>query len=567
MPTPWHLRLLPGRTRRRSKSLSERALSLLRRAIENGFSNYKHLQEYADLDPLRKLPAFADIMKAGHLDRSYAAVWAGDFRFEASPLFGLDTDAQLQQCRELASQGYRMVALSVARTSAEGPPITASVWHRPVITEETKDRLAERQARAAIALLRMGQVEEVIPLLRHSADPRLRSFIVNWLNPLGADPKAIVAALDRIDPSIKPTLAEPPKAMDAILFHPETSQRRALILALGTYGTEGLSFGEREPLIGKLLDLYRNDPDAGIHGAVEWTLRQWKQQEKLKELDAELMKLKYRGDRRWFVNTQGQTFAVIEGPVEFRMGSPPGEADRDTNETLHQRIIPRRFAIAAKEVTVEEYQEFVKENPGVDHAYNDKYSPDPKGPMNGVSWYHAAAYCNWLSRKENLPECYEPNDQGQFAEGMTIRADALSRTGYRLPTEAEWEYACRSGTGTSRYYGVSVNMLGRYAWFLATSPDRAQPCGSLLPNDLGLFDMLGNVYEWCQERALVYEPDKGVLKDDINMQLFIIDKHPRILRGGAFYFRPALIRSASRFRLQPSERYYVLGFRPSRTYH
>ena len=124
--------------------------------------------------------------------------------------------------------------------------------------------------------------------------------------------------------------------MDAILFHPETSQRRALILALGTYGTEGLSPGEREPLTGKLLDLYRNDPDAGIHGAAEWTLRQWKQQEKLKELDAELMKLKDRGERRWFVNSQGQTFAVIEGPVEFRMGSPPTEPERNAeNETPH----------------------------------------------------------------------------------------------------------------------------------------------------------------------------------------------------------------------------------------
>ena len=165
----------------------------------------------------------------------------------------------------------------------------------------------ERQARAAVALLRMGKSrQEVMPLLRHSADPRLRSFIVNWLNPLGADPKLIAAELDRIDPSAKPMPAQGQQKMDAILFHPETSQRRALILALGTYGTEGLSAGEREPLTNKLLDLYRNDPDSGIHGAAEWTLRQWKHQEKLRELDAQLMKVKDRGDRRWFMNSQGQ---------------------------------------------------------------------------------------------------------------------------------------------------------------------------------------------------------------------------------------------------------------------
>ena len=105
----------------KSKSLSERALSLLRKAIQNGYADYKHMQEDADLDPLRQLPAFADIMKVGHLDRSYAAVWMGDFRFEASPLFGLDPTAHLQRCRELVAQGYRMVALSVARTSPEGP--------------------------------------------------------------------------------------------------------------------------------------------------------------------------------------------------------------------------------------------------------------------------------------------------------------------------------------------------------------------------------------------------------------------------------------------------------------
>ena len=117
--------------------------------------------------------------------------------------------------------------------------------------------------------------------------------------------------------------------MDSILFHAETSMRRALILALGTYAPEGLSPGERESMIGKLLDVYRDDPDAGIHGAAEWILRKWGQQDKLKEVDAQLMKVKDWENRRWFVNGQGQTFAVIEGPVEFRMGSPPNEPRRD----------------------------------------------------------------------------------------------------------------------------------------------------------------------------------------------------------------------------------------------
>jgi formylglycine-generating enzyme required for sulfatase activity len=149
---------------------------------------------------------------------------------------------------------------------------------------------------------------------------------------------------------------------------------------------------------------------------------------------------------------------------------------------------------------------------------------------------------------------------------MTIRADAVSRSGYRLPTEAEWEYACRAGAETSRYYGVSVNLLRHYAWFSATSPDRAQPCGSLLPNDLGLFDMLGNVYEWCQEQYRDDKPDKDVLIDEIDIGLSIIDKEPRHLRRGAFNLPPAFARSANRNWYMPSYRYLYYGFRLARTY-
>ena len=223
----------------KGRQLAERCLQLLREAVKNDDADFGKMDEDADLDPIRDDPAFAEIMKAGHPDRRYAAVWSSDASFEAIPIYGLDPAAHLQKCRELIAQGYRPVSWSVARTTPEGPLVTASVWHRPAVQEEVKDRLAERQARAAVALVRMGKAEEVWPLLRHSADPRLRSFIVNWLNPLGADPKLIAAELDRIDPNAKPTPAPGQQKMDAILFHPETSMRRALILALGTYGTEG----------------------------------------------------------------------------------------------------------------------------------------------------------------------------------------------------------------------------------------------------------------------------------------------------------------------------------------
>jgi eukaryotic-like serine/threonine-protein kinase len=438
-------------------------------------------------------------------------------------------------------------------------------------SEQAKDERAERQARAAVALARLGHADEVWPLLRHSADPRLRSFIVNWLNPLGADAKVIAAELARLDsPATPGTRRVAPPAipkMDAILFHSETSTRRALILALGTYGTTGLSPDEWEPLITKLLEVYENDPDAGIHGAAEWTLRQWEQPAKLKEIDARL-RGKDKGDRRWSLNTQGQTFVLIDGPVEFRMGSTEADTEKFGNELLHQQPIPRRFAIAVKEVTLAQYQEFTRDYPKFVLPQGDikQFGLEPDSAIIGVNWYIAAAYCNWLSQKEGLPTeqwCYLPNEREEYDKGMKIPADALQRRGYRLPTEAEWEYACRSGTLTSRYYGNTTSLLDHYAWYIKNSgdPGRVQRCGRLRPNDLGLFDMLGNAYEWCQDQY------RDNCANIISSNDDIIDEIPRLLRGGSYYFQPALVRSAFRPGIVPSDRSTYFGFRPSRTYY
>ena len=116
--------------------------------------------------------------------------------------------------------------------------------------------------------------------------------------------------------------------------------------------------------------------------------------------------------------------------------------------------------------------------------------------MKGRSWYDAARYCNWLSEREGLSSCYEVN-----AAGIKTVPAFSDRSGYRLPTEEEWEYACRAGATTSRYYGRSSQLLAKYAWYSLNSADRTRPSGLLKPNDLGLFDPLGNVFEWCQDKG------------------------------------------------------------------
>jgi formylglycine-generating enzyme required for sulfatase activity len=376
------------------------------------------------------------------------------------------------------------------------------------------------------------------------------------------------------------------------------SARRALLLGLGEFNEQEHPAQEREALVPQLLALYRDDPDPGIHGAVAWLLRQpgWKQDEKLKAIDRGQAKDEKQREQRlnqiraavrqgpwqaqpqWYVNGQGQTLVVIPGPVEFLMGSPRGEAGREGGpegqvEKQHRRRIKRCFAVASEEVTVAQFLRFCKKT-GREHEYNKTFSPTPEHPVNAVSWYDAAAYSNWLSKEEGIPEdqwCYLPNKQGKYAPGMRMKPNYLSLTGYRLPTEAEWEFACRAGAVTSRYYGEADELLGRYAWYTKNSQDGGMlPPRSLKPNDLGLFDLYGNVVEWCQDGTFDYRSGQhGSATEDKEYNGDIKDIHnslSRALRGGAFSFPPVLGRSAYRLSIAPANCGDVVGFRPARTF-
>ncbi len=323
----------------------------------------------------------------------------------------------------------------------------------------------------------------------------------------------------------------------------------------------------------------RNTPIQAC-AAAEWLLRKWQRleqrprtpEELVKERNAQLERIgaalaKNGKEPRWYVNSQGQTMVVIAGPVHFEMGTPATEADREggatgRTEMLHAKHIGRSFAIAAKEVTVAEFLRFRAE-----HAYNKQYAPTEAHPVNLVTWYDAAAYCNWLSDQEGIAErqwCYEANPKGKFAEGMKLRPNYLQLAGYRLPTEAEWECACRAGSGTSRYYGDTEELLGKYAWYTKNSNQVLRLPGSLKPNDWGLFDMLGNALEWCHDSIVNYAP--GDDKENIFDAKQVGESPIRVLRGGSFVFPAVYVRCGFRYWLAPGFLVNRAGFRPARTF-
>ncbi len=159
---------------------------------------------------------------------------------------------------------------------------------------------------------------------------------------------------------------------------------------------------------------------------------------------------------------------VIVEAGEFQMGSPTGEPGHQDYEIQHRRKIGRRFAMASHEVTKAQFAVFQAERPKIDKVNTAAYVKTDDSPQVGMTWYEAAEYCNWLSQKEGLPEdqwCYEPNGEKKYAAGMKAKSKAGELLGYRLPSEGEWEYACRAGAITSRYYGLSEPLLANYAWY------------------------------------------------------------------------------------------------------
>jgi formylglycine-generating enzyme required for sulfatase activity len=443
-------------------------------------------------------------------------------------LASLAADSRGLNERRTTAELYAAFAAGVSNGFA---PLEAVLEEPPGDGQDAAVALARRKATAAAALARAGRWQSTWPLLRSAPDPTLRSYLIERLG-VCSGPGPVAARLISGEER-------------------DAAVRQALILALGEFGEERFSAEEKRSLVRELLHLYRDDPDPGIHVAASWLLESFGETAAVEEVDESLATGTPQGKRRWYVTREGQTMVLVA----------PGEIDLSENPDQRRRLrVDRPLAIASCEITLDEFHRFRKE-----HAADRQSAPTGDCAVNEVSWFDVAAYCNWLSEREGVDQtqwCYSPNQHGEYSEGMTVKPNALALTGYRLPTIEEWELACRAGSVTRWPMGDAAELLTRYAWYSPNSGMRIHPVGALRPNDLGLFDTNGNVWEWCQsgfkDSGEPAEPgaDESDLVDGATL---------RALRGGTYLNDVTNIGSTAEIRNAPYSHTGADGFRVART--
>lgn len=261
---------------------------------------------------------------------------------------------------------------------------------------------------------------------------------------------------------------------------------------------------------------------------------------------------------------------VLVKAGSFVMGSAEAERGRYTNESEHEVVLTRDFEIATNEVTQAEFQALMGYNPS-------HFGVCPSCPVETVSWHEAAAYCNALSRRAGLAPCYACRGAGREVRCEPGPAHAQGRIydcpGYRLPTDAEWEYAYRAGTTTAYYSGpndpaqcnettpTDAN-LSKIAWYVTSG---THPVAQKQANSWGLHDTAGNVWEWVHDWYGPYA-GPGAVSDPVGPAA----GNKRVARGGAFNNDAQHARAAHRGQFAPVidgklAQYIEIGFRAART--
>ncbi|MFT7629095.1 MAG: sulfatase activating formylglycine-generating enzyme [Mariniblastus sp.] len=376
------------------------------------------------------------------------------------------------------------------------------------------DGANRERAKIAILTLYLGDIDPAKVMCRRAADPIQRTWFIeqhgNWHGRISE----LVEIAEGVD---------------------DPDLQSGLCLAVGSTELDPMFPGERETWRPLASQWYQSSPDSGVHGAAAWMLRRWKM-----KLPVIASTFEPPENKNWHVTPSGMTMVKI--PAGTFLNRMKGDWTPFDKDTPSQKItLTRDFLMSDREVSLGQFRQAM-EDPDVglrerpylrydddddlqaeiyrsraDLVFEPLYQvlgPRDEHPVTRVSWIQAVMYCNWLSRKEGLQPCYErtgkihrsvyhhfPSEPRWSTEDWRL---IPGRNGYRLPTNAEWELACRASTTTDYSFGNDTQFMGRYA---VCDQSSTEPCGSKLPNGRGLFDMHGNLSELCNDWVRTFRCD------------------------------------------------------------
>jgi formylglycine-generating enzyme required for sulfatase activity len=411
------------------------------------------------------------------------------------------------------------------------------------VSEQDRIALGRLRAGAAIALLRLDDDPLLGELFTPPEDPESRTQFVARVRARGVGPAELIACLDHAR---------------------EVPVRFGLMLALGEFSAEEIPAADLDRLRLRLIEWYGTDPSSAIHAASGWLLSRWPFNDDVIDFNHTPHSADFDPRREWFnVNVgepigPGMVTKMIRFPAgEFLMGSPPTETDRQNQETQHRVRLTHAFAMSHRPVSLALYTHFLRNVRGAAAAEAYLASVKEKTPMStqpavGINWYDAVSFARWLTAEMGMSE----SDQC-YADPATLALDESGhpidrqwpfypeRRGFRLPTEAEWEYACRAGTVTAFSFGSDQSLAGDYGFTQNNSAGSSHQTLNLKPTGRGLVSMHGNVGEWCHDWLGFIPGGTGV--DPIGAA----GGPCRAIRGGSYLTVVALARSASRAGLPP----------------
>ncbi|MFO0871362.1 MAG: SUMF1/EgtB/PvdO family nonheme iron enzyme [Pirellulales bacterium] len=479
-------------------------------------------------------------------------------------------------------QIYRMVA-ALLLPQLDEPSIREALQQSQPMIATDDPRSAERQVatrrlRRGLSALRarQGDFSAAYEILQLGAEPDEVTELALTYRDRRVPATTLFSLVEFAD---QQRLRDPPATDTRRRVERERAERTflGLLLSLGEYSREELAADVVQwPRIrDRIARWYAEDRSSAVHGAAGWLLRHWGEWERARQVDETVVP--YEAGREWFTRefraTRGRDEAERDSPSlpvrymtfvvfpagDYWIGSPETEAGRRDNEPRRQITIAHPFAIADREIT---WHQFIPWDPNhLDEVWHLKLTEEERQrfPLFGVNWQNALDYCQELNSQVQPMAAASQQPAWKmvfdvFSKGLFDSQDYAPEM-VRLPTEFEWEVACRSGTTTAYSFGTDEKWLDKFGWSARMPESKSQPVGLLRPNPRGLFDMHGNMAEWCLD-AYRHSEDGSVPAGDLTRG------KQRVFRGGSFAHHPKEHHSARRESTDPRNVNFAwMGFR------